>query len=294
MGRRAVAAILEDNHGVLASGQHRSLRSSIWRLAREGFLAAVFPGIYVRRSQADNPRVWLAALSAWRPDAVITGRVALAVADGRLPATVRELGEVVLHHPGRVRNLGRVRFRQRPIDRTSIAWRSGIRIHVPAAAAVDKAGSDDGKAIDDLLRESHADPSVLEPHLAPHRRTPGNALRRAVVKASLTKPFSFAERALHRTLTAARITGWVANAALKLGRDVVRPDLLFPGLGLVIEFDGRAFHGTDRFESDRRRHNLLVRHGYTVLRFTWDMLSDPGYVVDTIAATMRALSRTAG
>lgn len=290
IGKQAVTAILEDNNGVLVAGHHRSLRSTVWRLTKARDLVAAFPGVYVARVHATNPRVWLAALSAWRPEAVITGRVALAVAEDRLPSTVTELGEVVLHSLRAVRNHGRVRFRQRVIDPESVTVRAGIRIHSPVAAAVDVAATDDGRAIDTLLREHRLDPRVLMPALSLHRRTPGNTARTGVVAASLVKPYSFAERLLHKILTEAKITGWVANHALRLDGVTVRPDVLFRDIRLVIEFDSLQYHGPDRFEFDRRRNNRFAKNGYTVLQITWDMLQDPGYVIATVTDTIKSLA----
>ena len=49
-------------------------------------------------------------------------------------------------------------------------------------------------------------------------------------------------------------------------------DVLFRGIRLVIEIDGRRYHsGSDVFESDRKRQNLLVLHGWRVLRITGRM-----------------------
>ena len=52
-------------------------------------------------------------------------------------------------------------------------------------------------------------------------------------------------------------------------------DIIFRKLKLAIEIDGRLYHtGTELFESDRWRQNLLVLNGWCVLRFTWTMIED--------------------
>jgi very-short-patch-repair endonuclease len=53
---------------------------------------------------------------------------------------------------------------------------------------------------------------------------------------------------------------------------------------LAIEIDGWAYHSdVDRFQRDRRRQNVLVALGWTVLRFTWaDLTQRPGYVTAAI------------
>ena len=52
-------------------------------------------------------------------------------------------------------------------------------------------------------------------------------------------------------------------------------DIAFTRVRLAIEIDGRL-HETDEdlFQSDRWRQNALVAAGWTVLRFTWEMLTD--------------------
>lgn len=291
-GKEAVAAILADNHGVIRMREHRSLRSTVWRLAKSGYLRREFPGVYVRASTADNSHQWLAALSAWKPDAVVTGEVAFALATKQLPPTVSQLPPVVLHRSRETRKSSRCRFKHRAIDPEQVSIVAGIRVHHPAAAAVEAAESDSGEAIDHLLREARLDPAELTAIATIHRHCPGNARRAVVVAESQARPFSIGERAVHRLLTRAGITGWVANQPLRLFGRTVIPDVLFPEARVVLEFDGREFH-VDRFESDRDRQNVIASDGYIVLRVTWDMVkSRPAALVATIRRTLaNALAR---
>jgi len=51
-------------------------------------------------------------------------------------------------------------------------------------------------------------------------------------------------------------------------------DALWRPLGLVIEIDGFAAHGTKRaFERDLARDATLTAAGYRVMRFTWRQLT---------------------
>ncbi len=291
---QAVAAILRDNHGVVRMREHRSLRSAVWRLARQGYLKREFPGVYVRADAAPQARQWLAALTAWKPDAVITGEVAFALATDQLPELAAHLPPVVLHRARETRNSRRCQFKRRTLDPGHVALVRGIRLHHPVVAAVEAAATDSGNAIDHLLRKNSLDPASLPNLVATHWHCPGNARRRAVVQASRTRPYSTGERELHRLLTRAGITGWVANRPLRIGGRTIIPDGLFPEIGLILEFDGRRFHGPEQFETDRERHNLLVSHGYTVLRVTWKMVTErPQDVVATIRRTRDRLRNAA-
>jgi very-short-patch-repair endonuclease len=71
-------------------------------------------------------------------------------------------------------------------------------------------------------------------------------------------------------------------------------DAVIRGLRLALEVDGRAYHGRDRFNSDRRRQNALVADGWTVLRFTWDDLTHrPREVARVITETVARLRAAA-
>lgn len=286
-GRELVNAILQQEDGILTMSSWRSLRSTVWRLVHEGVLVRVFPGTYVPAGTEDQRDVYLRALSAWKPDGVVSGELAHKLHAGTAPQRASELGRVTVDRPGRSRPRGRVKFRRRTHE--SVIREGGIRIATPTMVAVDRAGWDGGRAIDDLLRTRHVDPSQLAAVMPHFRRTRHNPSRRRVVAESMTSPYSYAERTLHRLLKKAGIVGWVANPVLRLGGELIRPDVLLRDARLVIEVDGREFHsGAVAFEHDRARQNQLVTHKYRVLRFTMDMLeNDPAGVIRTIRAGLR-------
>ena len=67
---------------------------------------------------------------------------------------------------------------------------------------------------------------------------------------------------------------------------VARVDFAYPGVSLLIELDGAAYHSDrETFQRDRLRQNRLISLGFRVLRFTyWDVLATPDFVVDTVAS----------
>lgn len=67
-----------------------------------------------------------------------------------------------------------------------------------------------------------------------------------------------------------------------------RLDLAFVHERIAVEVDGWAWHSdVERFRADRRRQNALVLAGWTVLRFTWDDLTNrPEQVVAQIQAAL--------
>jgi len=73
-------------------------------------------------------------------------------------------------------------------------------------------------------------------------------------------------------------------------RFVARVDFAYPELMVVIEVDGWTVHGTPQATTlDFARQNEVELLGWTVLRFTWDMVvRRPAFVVETIARVLRA------
>ena len=82
------------------------------------------------------------------------------------------------------------------------------------------------------------------------------------------------EALAEEVLRAAELPPIIRQAPIPWAPTSGRVDLLIPGWRLIIELDGRRWHArTDNFEADRRRDNAAVAAGYSVLRFTWRMLT---------------------
>lgn len=119
----------------------------------------------------------------------------------------------------------------------------------------------------------------------------GNARRRRVLAMTASGAMSVAESRLHTILHRSGITGWATRQVLQDRFGIIgEADVLFPATRLVLEVDGAAYHGPDRFQRDRTRQNRLVAAGYTVLRFTWrDLVDRPASVAAQIRATLARL-----
>jgi very-short-patch-repair endonuclease len=98
---------------------------------------------------------------------------------------------------------------------------------------------------------------------------------------------SESERIMAVLLRRAGIAGWQANVSFA---DVGVLDFAFVAQRVAIEIDGRAWHSAgDRFQADRRRQNRLVLLGWTVLRFTWeDLTQRPGQVLAHVKTALAA------
>jgi very-short-patch-repair endonuclease len=122
-------------------------------------------------------------------------------------------------------------------------------------------------------------------------RTGNGQLRRLLAE---IEPGAHAEseRRLHQLLRRAAITGWVPQYEVRLPSGVAFIDIAFPEPQLAVEVDGRRHHddGSDRFDSDRQRHNELVAMGWRVIRVTWTMLPHPPTAVRPQFDQLRAAS----
>ncbi|HET7724847.1 MAG TPA: DUF559 domain-containing protein [Propionibacteriaceae bacterium] len=273
-----IAAILAER-GVVTCADHPRLKSTLVRLARAGVLDNPLPGTFVLAGDgADRTR--LRAVCAWSgPHGVLHGGTAAVLwLPGQAPRAV------ALAHPTLKSRAG-VTITRRQVPREFVRTGDGLRFASPAYAAVELAAHDDGRAICEALRVRLATTDELEEALRALAGTEGQAVRRCVVRACLENPWSYGELRLHRILRAAGITGWAGNASLRLDGELFHPDVLFRRERLVVEFDGRTVHDT-RFLEDRARQNVLVSHGYRVLRFGWEHLDAPSAVV---AVVRRAL-----
>jgi Protein of unknown function (DUF559) len=67
-----------------------------------------------------------------------------------------------------------------------------------------------------------------------------------------------------------------------------RVDFVYVDAHLIVEVDGRRFHGPETFQSDRERDNAAKLVGWDVLHFTWAHVTQrPDYVVGSIREALR-------
>ena len=279
--------LLRAGGGVVARRDQPRLAEALRHAVRCGRLAPVLPGVYAAADATDEFGIRLRALQVWDPDAVLTGRAAARFTFWpELPVT--EVDAAVPTRKGSHRGF---RFSCRRVPSELVAEVHGLRCATPALTALDLSASElGGDAIDTVLRTRAANLDQLHEAIAltPGRR--GNTDRRLLLLDSRDRPWSEAERDLHRLLRAAGVDGWTGNHPLDLGTGMYWVDVAFPELKLAVEVDGWEFHGTrDAFESDRWRQNDLVLAGWVVLRFTARMVRDRPQVV--VAAIERAVRR---
>ena len=267
---------------VLARSLPGSART-LSRLAADGRVVRLLPGVYTLAPNANHFETRCLALMLWDPDAVITGRAA-----ARLTFWTEARVEQIEFHSTRKKSApSGFRLHRSRVPVQDVAERNGIRVTRTARTSLSLARDDDGEAIDEAFRRTRTTLGQIASALGRSRGRWGNRVRRRVVAESRDQPWSQAERKLHRILREAGLSGWVTNHPVQLAGRGRHLDVAFLREHLVIEVDGRSAHGKNQFEDDRARQNELVRAGWAVLRLTWAMLSDPAAVVDLITDLLR-------
>lgn len=275
------------NHGVIALRVYPDLVGAIRWLVRRGDLHAVLPGVYAPPQIADNLDTRIRAVMAWDPSAVLLAETAARVSFWptiRVPVVSCALK----HHREPQRGF---HFSRRQIPAELVANNAGLSFTSPALTALDLCDSLGGDAIDEALRTRATTLEHLRRALQLTAARVGNAARRRLLLDSRDEPWSAAERKFHRLLREAGITAWKANRPFTLAGSLFFIDVVFHGIKLAIEIDGRLYHtDSEVFETDRWRQNLLILDGWCVLRFTWAMIDErPAEVVAMVRAALEML-----
>lgn len=277
-------AYLLAHDGIVRVADHPDLRSTLSRMRLAGQLESPLPGVFTL--PGGDYLTWLRAVTAWvGPEGALHAQSAASL---WLPGAVTPIAHVA-HR--RLLSRPRVHVCRRQVPREFVEVTAGVR-HVSAAyAAAELAGTDDGRAVCEALRQGRADRESLGQALVALKGTRDQRARVAVIAEAVANPWSYAELRLQRILRQEGINDWVANHPLRLGSELVIPDIRFRRRRLVLEFDGRQVHDNRaRFLADRERLNLLEAFGYHVLRFGWEHLDHSDYVVGAVRAALRRAS----
>lgn len=278
MNDDVIDELLALDHVILAR-EHPRLENALVRAASAGRLVRPLPGVFADPGNADQLLTKVLAVSRWDPNAVIRGRAAAALS--YWPEL--EVSTVEVASPTRHAAQAGFTFQRRRIPTELVQHRGPFAFTTPPLTAIELSTLADTDPIDRVLRQKAADLASLQYALQQTRKRRGNTERWRVLLDSRAEPWSKAERLAHRLYRDAGITGWVGNLKISVPQlwTSYYLDIAFEGHRLACEVDSREFHDTDdAFESDRARQNLIVLCGWTVLRFTWTMLTEqPDHVV---------------
>lgn len=282
-GIKKVAAIIAE-HGHVDIRSHRSLRTTVGRMVKNGILTRLLPSIYIATKQKSNLSILVAAFFAWAPDAVLIGDSANSIHSGqppRLPLTVALTS---------TRSAPRwIQITRRRLSPESIRTRGRVRYAAQLWLAVDSAAKDEGKALYEVLRDGADTLHHLPVVLSEFRGANGNSTRNRLVAQGQLNPHSYAENQLQQLLLSNGITEWVANYPFWTDGHKDIADIYLPEVALVAEFDSWEYHRSrESFERDRAKQLRLLTKGIATIRITWSMLcDDPAALIRLIKTAIK-------
>lgn len=190
-------------------------------------------------------------------------------------------------------SIGRV-IRSKHFDHLATVQMAGFTLTSAAETlmtlARDLAEPDLETALEDSLLAGVVDVDELRQVLEREAGSPWAAvLERQVLRHSEDSPTpdsSYLEALLERLLGRADLPTWLREFPFSIRAEHARVDVFIPEWQLVVEADGRAWHGrTVDQEADRRRDAGLAAKGIQVIRLTYRMITEePEECLDMIRA----------
>ncbi|MDP2712775.1 MAG: DUF559 domain-containing protein [Solirubrobacteraceae bacterium] len=178
---------------------------------------------------------------------------------------------------GRGRGIPGIRAHRCRIDPRDIWTRGNVRVTSPARTILDLAATMAAHDLRRLVRQAQAERHVnvraLLEILSRSRGHRGAAKLRALIVDGPTPTRSVLEDHALELILHAGIERPEVNPKLSLDGRSIEPDLLWRRQRLVVECDGRRWHGDPLAQrSDAARQAILEAHGHRVLRITWEQV----------------------
>jgi very-short-patch-repair endonuclease len=288
--------VAERQGGAISLAQLESAgldRAAVGRWVQAGRLHHRYRGVYLLGHRAITQRgEWWAAVLAGGEGTVLSHFAAAALWGIR--DRPRAVTDVI--SPRRIRQQG-IRAHRSPLHPADVTTHQGLPTTTPERTLIDEADlltprqlerDYDHARVHNLLTLNALDQALQR---ADGRR--GAAALRTIIAADRAPAATASEleRAFIALIDAAGLPRPASNRVLN-GH---RVDFHWPHHRLIVETDGHAAHVTRRQRQlDARRDVTAVRHGWRVLRFTYeDVTTDPAYVIEALTELLTASSRAA-
>lgn len=147
------------------------------------------------------------------------------------------------------------------------------------------------RIVDEVLARGSCSVGQLGDAAAAQPRFAGSSRLAAIIEErrpnAYQPPTTALERHLYRLVDHPAIPPTTRQLPFRFERVAATVDLYVPAWTLIVEGDGRRWHNRKAdHERDRLRDNEATAHGYAVLRFTWQMLTEsPDRCLDTLIRT---------
>lgn len=293
--RRAIDVFASRQYGVFNKGQIREAgydRSAVQRRVRSGEWIRLCPNVFCLASAPPKWERQLAAAVLSRPKAIVAGSTAaylLGFRDYRKgPPTI-----LVPEGSNARLSIGRV-IRSKHFDSIATVQLAGFTTTSAAETimtlARDLSIGDLEATLEDALLAGQVELGDLSVVLEREAGSPwAGVLNQLVIDHSEDAPTpdsSYLEALLERLLSRADLPTTLREFPFSIRGESARVDVYIPDWTMVIEADGRAWHGRMRDqESDKRRDAGLAAKGIQVIRLTYEMITeDPDGCLDMIKA----------
>ena len=185
-----------------------------------------------------------------------------------------------------------IAVRRRALSQTDVTQVRGVRVVSRALAALENAQLPDGQDVVDRALQRHVSVPDLVTTLDRFAGAHGAASARHSVALAADGTVSPPERSLAAALRRAGLRQVEAGVHVRVAGRRFWLDFAVEALKLAIEVDGVSAHSNPAvFHRDRERQNLLVRAGWTVLRYTPLQLQRD---LPAVVAEIRAVLLTLG
>jgi hypothetical protein len=187
--------------------------STLESLVARGHWSRVFPRVYAVDADLDNPRVLIRAAWLWAgDDSAVAGSAAawwLRLTD-KAPEAIRILVPLrrrMSHRPA-------VEIVRSEVDRSDLVLVDRVVVTSPSRTCLDLARLGDDNHLANALRIRAVTQVELQASLERGRNMRGQLNARAARAGVLDNPWSEPEKAMHRLLRKAGITGWTGNTPI--------------------------------------------------------------------------------
>lgn len=268
--------------GISSATVARRVAEKEWR--------AVFPGVYRHSAVGVSNQVMVEAAMLWTgPDAVLSASWA-AWWHGLRPDPFGPVS-VTVPRSSTARTRPDIVVRRRCLATGDVTTVRGVRVVSRALAALETARLDDGQDVVDRALQRHVSVPELVDAMSRFGNAHGAKAARRSVALVADGTVSPAERSLATALRRAGLTQVKAGVHVWVAGRRCWLDFAVEALQLAVEVDGVSAHSDPaRFHRDRERQNLLIRAGWTVLRYTPRQLQrDMAAVIAEIRATIVSL-----
>lgn len=257
---------------------------------RRGQWERILPRVFVVGVDPLEPVVRVRAAWLWAGEDCVIGGEAAAWWLGLRPEPPM-LVDIWVPPPRRMTRQPNVRVRRGIVESTEQVLRHRILVTAIERTCLDLARVGREDRLEAALRKRRTTAAQLDRSVDLGRGRRGQTRARRAVAEVADNPWSPSERSVQKLFREAGIVGWRANYPVAVRGGVRYPDFLFEDIKLILEIDGREFHGSsEAFDADRHRQNQLVEAGWTMLRFTaTQVATEPGALVATVRRTINRL-----